>query len=89
MGDEFGEALVNFLPLLRIPSRSDFIHTGFSLARVPLKTFGTMVRSCRGGFNLGIKMNLYLDLKIRILNMVYSLILSLFNQLECPTWNFL
>ena len=29
MGDEFGEALVNFLPLLRIPSRSDFIHTGF------------------------------------------------------------
>ena len=37
MGDEFGEALVNFLPLLRIPSRSDFIHTGFSLARVPLR----------------------------------------------------
>ena len=41
------------------------------------------------GINLEIKMNLSLDLKIRILNMVYSLILSLFNQLECPTWNFL
>lgn len=34
-------------------------------------------------------MNLSLDLKIRILNMAYLLILSLFNQLECPTWNFL
>ena len=42
MGDEFGEALVNFLPLLRIPSRSDFIHTGFWGVERP------MVRSCRG-----------------------------------------
>ena len=34
-------------------------------------------------------MNPYLDLKIRILNMVYLSILSLFNPLGCPTWSFL
>ena len=43
MGDEFGEALVNFLPLLRIPSRSDFIHTGLLGIERPWVKWGAFV----------------------------------------------